>query len=110
VARRRKAELLQLDEMLASLKARHQAQPLGTGTSTTDPRSNVATGFPNHGFVSATVDEAIAAVEPALDPPELTYPLDGWTWEDAMNSSQLMNVADFLEMNSFDELVSTFDT
>lgn len=109
VARHRKADLQQLDEMLESLKSRHQIQTLGTVMATAVPQSNHGTGMPTQGFVPATAVESMSATEPALEPPDLTYPLDQWTWEDAMNSSQLMNVADFLEVNSFDELVSTFD-
>lgn len=110
VAKPRKVELQQLDEMLESLKLRPQNQNLGTVAPAAVPQPDHRTGIFDQGCVPATIGQSISAAEPALEAPEFAYPLDGWTWEDAMNSSQLMNVADFLEMNSFDELVSTFDT
>ena len=36
-------------------------------------------------------------------------PFDDWTWQDALNSTQLMNVADFLDGNSLDGFSASFD-
>lgn len=102
VAKRRKAELQQLSNMLGILRigARETQDLREAGTDTghepSDPADVLHITDDMPGYVS----------NPTLAP---EHPFAHWTFEYAMNSSQLMTVADFLDERSFDEVLATFN-
>lgn len=115
IARCRKDELQQLGSILDALKAR-ACGGLALNTTRTasiaiphdfDEHSEQQIDVPMQTDVPFDVSGEVSA--DLAGQTMLAYPFDQWTWEDALDSAQLMNVADFLDGSSFDGLSSTFD-
>lgn len=97
IACQRKAELEQLDTMLENLRMRGpsifpQSKPLEDATPI-DAAVNASS-------LQGAID--IPALQLGGDSLELTLqPFEEWTWEDALNSEQLRNVADLLDGDQY---------
>ncbi|KAJ9653867.1 hypothetical protein H2201_009087, partial [Coniosporium apollinis] len=99
IACRRKAELEQLDNMLYTLKTRDSGMP--TRTRSFEDTSLVNAEMPGN-FLTGPTGNAV--VQPGGDGlGSIGQPFEEWTWEDAFNSAQLMNVAGLLDGDQFDE-------
>lgn len=97
IACQRKAELEQLDNMLNTLKARYpgmlmQTKPLGdTSFVNKEMPVDCLQGPIGNAVVQLRGDGLGAVVQP----------FEEWTWEDALNSEQLMNVAGLLDGDQY---------
>lgn len=105
IASYRKTELQHLDSMLKSLKKRFLDIPTQSISVekdlTTDADSNHAPKpRPTNDAVSQPADNINGSVG---------HHFDEWTWEDALNSTQLMSVADLLDGDEFGSFSASFN-
>jgi hypothetical protein len=109
IARRRVSELKRLGQMLETLESRD----VGEATTSTPAAMVTSPTSGHHNPDEPPNQDSTAHVNMSPNDPLATtdavQPFEQWTWEDALSSAQLMNVADFLEENTFDGFSNAFD-